>query len=176
MSDLKIVLWPEPVLLKPTKPIDRVEEPIAVLADEMASAMYAAPGVGLAANQVGKDLRMAVIDVSSMDKEKDLHVLINPEIIHAEGKEIMEEGCLSLPGFKSDVQRAGKVVVRAMDLDMKPFEIEAEGLLARALQHEIDHLNGKLFPDRISRLKREMLFRKIKKAIETGEFGHDHEE
>ena len=143
------------------------------LVKNLGETMHEAPGVGLAANQVGKDLHLAIIDVSPMDQEKDLVVLINPEIIHAEGKEIMEEGCLSLPGFKTEVPRSAKVVVRAYDLDMKPFDIEGEGLLARALQHEIDHLNGKLFPDRISRIKREMLLRKVRKAIEAGEFGKE---
>lgn len=168
MSELKVFHWPEPVLLKPTRLIKNVDGGLEELVEAMAHIMYAAPGVGLAANQVGKPLRLALIDITPQDQEKDLHVLINPEIVHSEGKEVMEEGCLSLPGFKAEITRAAMVVVRAFDLDMEPIEIEGEGLLARALQHEIDHLNGKLFPDRLSRLKREMLMRKVRKAIETG--------
>jgi len=171
VSDLKIVCWPDPILLNPARLVKRVDAGLEDLVESMTHTMYAAPGVGLAANQVGRPIRLAVIDISPQDQEKDLHVLINPEIIHAEGEEIMEEGCLSLPGFKAEVTRATSVVVRAYGLDMRPIEIEGEGLMARALQHEIDHLNGKLFPDRLSRIKRQLLLRKIRKAIESGEFG-----
>jgi peptide deformylase len=166
VSQLKIVHWPDPILLKPTKAVKRVDSSIEQLVDIMAKTMYAAPGVGLAANQIGQDLKLALIDVSPMEEEKDLYVLINPEIVHKEGKAVMEEGCLSLPGFKTNVTRALRVVVRALDIDMKPIEIEGEDLMARALQHEIDHLNGKLF-----RIKRELLMRKVRKAIELGQYG-----
>lgn len=173
---LQIVHWPEPVLLKPTRPIERVDYGLEKLIDQMAHTMYAAPGVGLAANQVGKALKLAVVDISPSSRTKDLHVFINPEIVSMEDEEIMEEGCLSLPGFKAEVKRALKIQVRALDKNLKSFEFPAEGLFARALQHEIDHLNGKLFPDRLSRLKREMLLRKVRKAIDTGVFGAGEDE
>lgn len=168
---LKIELWPSSVLLKPTEAVKEINGSLKKLIDSMAVTMYSAPGVGLAANQVGKSLRVAVVDVSPIESSKNLIVLINPEIVHAEGKEVMEEGCLSLPGFKAEIARPAKVIVRAIGLDEKPFEIEAEGLLARALQHEIDHLDGHVFPDRLSRLKREFLLKKVRKAIESGTFG-----
>lgn len=168
---LKIELWPSPVLLKPTEAVKEINGSLKKLIDAMAMTMYSAPGVGLAANQVGKKLRVAVIDTSPIESPKNLIVLINPEIVQKEGKEVMEEGCLSLPGFRADIVRAAKVVVRAVGLDEKQFEIEADGLLARALQHEIDHLDGKVFPDRLSRLKREFFLKKVRKAIENGVFG-----
>lgn len=172
-KELKIIIWPDPILLNPTRPVKRVDSGLDKLVESMAKTMYAAPGVGLAANQVGKNLALTIIDLSPISEEKSLKVLINPEIVHLEGEEIMEEGCLSLPGFKSDVNRATHVVVRAYGLDMKPVEIEGEGLFARALQHEVDHLNGKLFPDRISRIKRNILMRKVKKAIREGTFDQE---
>jgi len=171
MSVLEIVKWPEPVLLKPAREIKRVDSKIEDLAANMVETMYAAPGVGLAANQVGQPFNLIVFDVSPPDEERALHTLINPEIVSREGEEIFEEGCLSLPGFKVDLERAAVVVVRGYDLDEKPVEIEAEGLMARALQHEIDHLNGKLFPDRLSRLKKNLIYRKVRKAIKQGTFG-----
>ncbi len=171
MSKLEIVKWPSEVLLKPTGELRQVDEKIKGLVDAMAEAMYAAPGVGLAANQVGEPLALAIVDTSRADEEKQLSVLINPEIVHSEGEEVLSEGCLSLPGFEAEVPRSEVVVVRAYDLNEKPVEIEAEGLMARALQHEIDHLNGKLFPDRLSRLKKNRLYHKVRKAIKEGEFG-----
>jgi len=171
MSKLEIVKWPAEVLLKPTGKLKLVDGKTRELAEAMVETMYAAPGVGLAANQVGMPLSLAVVDVSPPEEERQLHVLVNPEIVHAEGSEVMSEGCLSLPGFTADVPRSEVVVVRAYDLDERPVEIEAEGLFARALQHEIDHLNGKLFPDRLSRLKKNRLYHKVRKAVKEGRFG-----
>jgi len=171
MSKLEIVKWPAEVLLKPTGKLKLVDGKTRELAEAMIETMYAAPGVGLAANQVGMPLSLAVVDVSPPEEERRLHVLVNPEIVHAEGSEVMSEGCLSLPGFTADVPRSEVVVVRAYDLDERPVEIEAEGLFARALQHEIDHLNGKLFPDRLSRLKKNRLYHKVRKAVKEGRFG-----
>ncbi|NOZ69162.1 MAG: peptide deformylase, partial [Deferribacteres bacterium] len=124
------------------------------LIDDMIETMYAAPGVGLAANQVGVPKQVAVIDVSAAEKKSPLIVLVNPEIIHKEGQADSEEGCLSIPQYKTIVRRADKVRVKFLDRHGRPAEIEGEGLLARALQHEIDHLNGLLFIDRIGRIKR----------------------
>jgi len=132
----------------------------------MAETMYAAPGVGLAAPQVGVSERLIVLDVRNKEGTTGLITLINPEIIEAEGRVVEEEGCLSLPGITEDVPRAERVLVRGHDLDEREREIEAEGLLAVALQHEIDHLEGILFIDRISRLKRGIIQRKMRKLVQ----------
>jgi peptide deformylase len=137
------------------------------LIDDMIETMYAAPGVGLAANQVGVLKQVAVIDVSNKEEQFPLIVLINPEIIHSEGELQQEEGCLSIPGYTTVVKRAEKVRVRGLDRYGKPFEIEGSGLLARALQHEIDHLNGILIIDRIGRVKREFFEKRYMKKAES---------
>jgi len=165
MAILNILKYPSAILLRKTRPVKGVDKGLERLIRDMAETMYAAPGVGLSANQIGKDLRLCIIDVTPFEKEKNLIVLLNPKIISLEGKIIREEGCLSIPGFKADVERGEKVTVRALDLKGRPFSIEANDLLARALQHEIDHLDGILFPDRLSRLKRNLLLEKIKKAL-----------
>jgi peptide deformylase len=132
----------------------------------MAATMYDAPGIGLAAIQVGHDKSLLVYDVSPKDEERSLQVLINPRIISKEGTVISEEeGCLSVPEFRSDVKRASLILVEGVDREGKPLRIEAEGLLALVLQHEIDHLNGKLFIDRISSLKRQIYKRRVKKNL-----------
>jgi peptide deformylase len=135
------------------------------LAEDMTETMYAAPGVGLAAPQVGVSERLIVLDVRNREGTTGLITLINPEIIEAEGRVVEEEGCLSLPGITENVVRAERVLVRGHDLDEREQEIEAEGLLAVALQHEIDHLEGILFIDRISRLKRGIIQRKMRKLV-----------
>jgi peptide deformylase len=139
------------------------------LADDMAETMYAAPGVGLAAPQVGVSERLIVLDIRNREGTTGLITLINPEIIEAEGRVVEEEGCLSLPGITEDVARAERVLVRGHDLDEREREIEAEGLLAVALQHEIDHLEGILFIDRISRLKRGIIQRKMRKLVQQAQ-------
>lgn len=159
MAILRITKYPEEVLKKKTEPVKEFGPGLQKLIDNMIETMYAAPGVGLAANQVGVSKQVTVIDVSSRDEASSLIVLINPEIIHAEGEDSCEEGCLSIPEYTTVVKRAEKVKVRGLDRSGAPLEIEAEGLLARALQHEIDHLNGFLLIDRIGRIKREF-FRK----------------
>ena len=171
MTVYKILKWPDPSLHKACDPVKQVDSSIEELAANMAETMYAAPGVGLAANQIGNFIQLAVIDITLPEQEKNLNILINPKIVHAEGEDIIEEGCLSLPGFKVQLARPSHVVVEALDLKEKPIRIEAEGLMARALQHEIDHLHGKLFPDRLSRLKKNLLYQKVRKAIKEGTFG-----
>jgi peptide deformylase len=132
----------------------------------MAAAMYEAPGVGLAAIQVGHDKSLLIYDVAPRDEKRDLQVLINPRIVSSEGTMISEdEGCLSVPDFRSDVKRASQILVEGIDREGKPLRLEAEGLLAVVLQHEIDHLNGTLFIDRISSLKRQMYKRRVKKSL-----------
>lgn len=159
MAVLKIRKYPEDVLKKKTKPVSEFDHELQKLIDDMIETMYAAPGVGLAANQVGVSKQVTVIDVSSRDETSSLIVLVNPEIVHKEGEDSCEEGCLSIPEYTTIVKRAEKVKVRGLDRNGALIEIEAEGLLARALQHEIDHLNGFLLIDRIGRIKREF-FRK----------------
>ncbi len=161
MAILDILKFPDPRLRNSAKPVAEVDESIRKLADDMLETMYEAPGIGLAATQVGVARQVVVIDISE-DRDDPL-VLINPEIIEAEGEEEMEEGCLSVPGFYDKVKRAEKVKLRALDLEGREFTRELDGLLAVCVQHEIDHLHGKLFVDYLSRLKRERIRKKLEK-------------
>ena len=166
----QVVKWPEPVLAKRGEEVTVFDDALKTLVDEMFESMYLAQGIGLAAPQIALSKRITVIDVSFRKNPSDKIALINPEIIHAEGKQVEEEGCLSLPEIREKVVRAAKVKVKAQDVTGKWFEVEGEELLARALQHEIDHLDGVLFIDRISRLKRELVLRKIRKMQKSGEW------
>jgi peptide deformylase len=160
----EIVIWPDPVLKQTAAPVDRVDDSIRRLLDDMAETMYAADGVGLAAPQIGESKRVIVIDASPRQPDQKLIHLVNPEFVLAEGKMTYTEGCLSIPGEAEEVERAAKVTVRALDYFGKPFEISAEeSLLAVALQHEFDHLQGTLFVDHLSSLKRELIRRRMKK-------------
>lgn len=163
MSTLPIVKLPDPVLRQTSTPVERVDGEVLKLADDMLDTMYDAPGIGLAAVQVGIPKRLIVLDVSETD-EPDPLVLINPEIksLGAETR-IHEEGCLSIPDYHIEIERPATLVVGYIDRDGKPRELAAEGLLATAIQHEIDHLNGKLIIDFLSRLKRDIVVRKFKK-------------
>jgi len=161
MALLEILYFPDPRLRNIAKPVQTVDAGIRQLLDDMLDTMYAAPGIGLAATQINSDKRVVVIDVS---EEKDQPLcLINPEILELEGVEEMEEGCLSVPGVFETVQRADQVRLRALDRDGKPVEIQAGGLLAVCIQHEIDHLDGKLFVDYLSQLKRTRIRKKLEK-------------
>jgi peptide deformylase len=147
--------------------VEKIDNSLDRLIQDMVETMHAAPGVGLAANQVGVSLQLAVIDLSNREDDGDRHpllVIINPEILSLAGSVVEEEGCLSIPDYAEKVKRAATVRVRAQDRTGKPFEIEAEGLLAKALQHEIDHLNGLLFVDRLSPLKKSIFKRRYKKS------------
>jgi peptide deformylase len=168
MALLKIRKFPDTVLKEPPKPVENIDGSLNGFLDSMAQTMYAAPGVGLAAPQVGDSRRIVVLDTDHENPGKNLLKLINPKVVEAEGSIIWEEGCLSVIDFTADVQRAERVLVRAWTPDQKEIEIEAEDLLAVALQHEIDHLDGKLFIDRISRIKRELYRRKLAKMIKEG--------
>jgi peptide deformylase len=160
----EIIIWPDPVLKQVAAPVDRVDDSIRRLLDDMSETMYAADGVGLAAPQVGVARRVIVIDVSPREPEQKLIHLVNPTIVEVEGTTVYTEGCLSIPGEAEEVERANKVRVRALDYHGKPFEIVAEGdLLAIALQHEHDHLQGTLFVDHLSSLKRELIKKRMKK-------------
>lgn len=175
MPILNILKYPDPFLQTKAKPVSKVDEEIKRLIADMAETMYFAKGIGLAATQVGVNKKVAVLDVPKEQGSgvrgqrsgENLIVLINPEIVAHEGEIKYEEGCLSVPGFTADVKRFATVVVKGLDKNGKDLEINADGLLAIALQHEIDHLDGILFIDRLSRLKRDIIKRKIKKAIES---------
>ena len=158
------------VLEKPGAPVTKFDEELRKLCDDMFESMYAAQGVGLAAPQIGLGLRLAVIDVSTGKNPEARLVLANPEIIHTEGEQREEEGCLSLPGHRGNVIRPLYVTVRAQDATGKTFEIRGEGLLARAFCHEIDHLDGVLFIQHLSILKRDLIRRKIRKLQKSGEW------
>jgi peptide deformylase len=166
----EIVKYPDPVLAKRGEPITEFDDDLKTLVEEMFESMYAAHGIGLAAPQIGLSMRLTVIDVNFKKDPADKLVLINPEIVEREGKQYEEEGCLSLPEIREKIHRAAKVKVRAQNLEGEWFEVEGEELLARALQHEIDHLDGVLFIDRLSRLKRDLLIRRIKKLIKNDEW------
>ncbi|MBI5327689.1 MAG: peptide deformylase [Deltaproteobacteria bacterium] len=169
MSILEILKYPDTFLKTKAKPVSNIDEGIKRLISDMVDTMYFAKGIGLAATQVGADKRVAVLDVpvkEDYQRGENLIVIINPDIAAHEGEIKYEEGCLSVPGFTADVKRFESITVRALDKDAKEIEIKAEGLLAIAMQHEIDHLDGMLFIDRLSKLKRNIIQRKIKKAIE----------
>jgi peptide deformylase len=161
MSQLEILTFPNPRLRQVAKPVTQVDDRVQRHIDDMFETMYAAPGIGLAAIQVGIPLRLVVIDVSEQHDQP--LCLINPEILAREGEEEMDEGCLSVPGFYETVRRAERVRVRALDRDGQPFELETDGLLAVCIQHEIDHLDGKLFVDYLSSLKRQRIRKKLEK-------------
>ena len=161
MTTLNILHFPDPRLRTVAKPVEQVDNSIRQLADDMLETMYAAPGIGLAATQVNSDKRIVVIDISE-EKNQPL-CLINPEIMELDGVEEMDEGCLSVPGVYERVQRAEKVRIRALDREGQPVDLQADGLLAVCIQHEIDHLDGKLFVDYLSQLKRTRIRKKLEK-------------
>jgi peptide deformylase len=164
MSIKPLIILPDPVLRQVSKPAERVDAPLLKLADDMLETMYDAPGIGLAAIQVGEPLRMLVIDLAKEGEKPAPQLFINPEIVETgEERSVYEEGCLSIPDYYAEVERAATVRVKYLDRDGKLQEIDAEGLLATCLQHEIDHLNGVLFIDHISKLKRDMVVKKFKK-------------
>jgi len=162
-EDMKIRIYPDSILRTESKLIENIEENTQILIDNMVETMYAAPGIGLAAVQVGEPIRLIIYDLSPMNEERKPSVLINPEIVMAEGNIIYEEACLSVVDFSADVARSANVKVRGVDRHGNPVDIEAEGLLAICLQHEIDHLNGVLFIDHISSLKRSLYKKRLKK-------------
>ncbi|MGI9304368.1 MAG: peptide deformylase, partial [Gammaproteobacteria bacterium] len=161
MPVLDILHFPDPRLRKKAVPVDAVDDGVRRIVDHMFETMYAAPGIGLAANQVNIQRQIIVIDISD-EKDRPL-CLINPEITTRDGEEEMEEGCLSVPGVFETVRRADRIVVKALGRDGEPFEMEADGLLAVCIQHEMDHLDGKLFVDYLSPLKRQLIRKKLEK-------------
>ena len=165
-----IVKYPNLVLEKATPPVTAFDDDFRKLIDDMFESMYAAQGVGLAATQIGKSVRVAVIDVSNGKNPEARLVLANPEITHAEGEQREEEGCLSLPSFRGMVMRPLFVTVRAQNVTGEPWEMRGENLLARAFCHEIDHLDGVLFIQHLGMLKRDLIRRKIRKLQKAGEW------
>ncbi|MHC4792100.1 MAG: peptide deformylase [Planctomycetota bacterium] len=166
MAIRKILTYPDKFLRQPTKPVLDIDSVIQELIDDMADTMYEAPGVGLAAIQVGCDQSILIYDRLPGEVNRSFEVLINPKIVDREGQIIsQDEGCLSVPDFRADLKRAGSILVEGLDREGKPIQIEAEGNLAIVLQHEIDHLNGKLFIDHLSALKRELYKRRVKKML-----------
>ena len=165
-----IVKYPDPLLARKADPVTAFDAELAKLADDMFESMYAAEGIGLAAPQIGVSKRLFIVDTSLGKNTTERLVLINPEIVEREGKQVEEEGCLSLPDIRDKVNRSFRVRVRAQDVSGKWFEVEGDELLARALQHENDHLDGILFIDRLSRLKRDLTLRRIRKLQKNGEW------
>ncbi len=165
-----IVKFGDPVLEKPAEPVTVFDDALRKLVADMFESMYAAHGVGLAAPQIGLSKRLVVIDVTFKEDPNAKLVLVNPEIVHLEGKQSGQEGCLSIPEFREQVTRAKRAVIRAQDAEGKWYEKEGEDLLARAFQHETDHLNGRLYISHISALKRDLMKRKIRKLVRAGEW------
>jgi len=161
MAIRSILHYPDPRLRQVAQPVAAVDDDIRRLVDDMAETMYAAPGVGLAAVQINVALRVVVIDLS--ETHNALQVFINPEILQHDGKQVFEEGCLSVPGIFDEVERAQHIRLRALNRDGQPFELEANGLFATCIQHEIDHLDGKVFVDYLSRLKQTRIRKKLEK-------------
>ena len=168
MAIRKILEYPAPALRQAAKPVEVVDDSIRQLVADMAETMYAAPGVGLAANQIGVLLRVFVIDIAGDDEPSDLRVFINPEILTSTGTQVWEEGCLSFPGISEEIKRAETVKVRALGTDGQPFELEADGLLAVAIQHEHDHLEGITMVDRLSAIKRRLVGRRLARGKGRG--------
>ncbi len=171
MTKLAILEYPDPRLRKTAMPVERVDDAVGRLADDLLETMYAAKGIGLAATQCDVHRRVLVLDVSEAHDEP--LVLINPQILHAEGSGPGEEGCLSVPDIYDKIQRATKIRVRALGRDGQPFEMDAEGLLGVCIQHEMDHLQGKLFVDYLSELKRQLIRRRLEKERRQRSTGSD---
>ncbi len=165
MALRRIVTYGTPVLRQRTKEVANLNGDLQQLIDDMAETMYAAPGVGLAANQVGSPHRLFVANPADDHDPSRLLVVINPEVVESDGELATEEGCLSIPDFREEVRRAYRVLLRGLDRNGKPIEVEGQNLLARIFQHEMDHLNGLFFVDRLSPAKRDILTRKLKKAF-----------
>src|SRR5262245_5787469 len=164
MSIKPLINLPDPILRQVSRPVERIDDSLRKLAGDMLDTMYDAPGIGLAAIQVGEPLRMLVIDLAKEGEQPAPYVFVNPEIVESsEDRSVYEEGCLSIPDYYAEVERPASVRVKYLDRNGKAQEIAADGLMATCLQHEIDHLNGVLFIDHISKLKRDMVVKKFKK-------------
>ena len=165
-----IVLYPDPVLLQPTQPVEKVDDGTRELVRDMVDTLYAAPGIGLAANQIGVRARVCIVDLSAGDRAGELKVFVNPEVRETEGRDVGEEGCLSFPEISLEIERPHRAKIEALDLEGKRFVIEGEGLLARAMLHEIEHLDGFTFLRAVSTVRREMVKRQIRKLMKAGDW------
>jgi peptide deformylase len=165
-----ILKYGDEILHQPARPVQAISGDVTQLIDDLIETMYAAPGVGLAATQIGVPLRVFVVDISIGRDPKGLIVMVNPEFIERDGMQLEEEGCLSVPGFNATVVRPERVVVKGLDRNGDEHVREGAGLLARAFQHEIDHLDGTLFVDRLRGIKRDMIVRKIRKLARSGKW------
>jgi peptide deformylase len=165
-----ILKYGDEILHEPARPVEAVTSDIDRLVEDMIETMYAAPGIGLAAPQIGVALRLFVVDLSLGHNPKELIVMINPEFVERDGMQLEEEGCLSVPGFNATVVRPERAVVRGLDRHGQPQQREGSGLLARAFQHEMDHLDGVLFVDRLRGIKRDLIVRKIRKLSRAGKW------
>ena len=165
MALLSIVTYPDEPLRRPSAPVDHIDKQIRKLVSDMTETMYQAPGIGLAANQVGEPLQVVVIDVQRENEAGGLLTLVNPRIVAAHGQVSFEEGCLSVPGYFAHVKRYEEVTVEALDIEGNPLRLEASGLLAVVLQHELDHLNGRLFIDHLNPIARDIFKRRWKKKL-----------
>lgn len=170
MAIRPLVLYPDPVLLSPARPVEEVDDEIRELVRDMAETMYDSLGIGLAANQIGVRLRICIVDPDGGQTPDSLKVFINPEIRSVEGKQVGEEGCLSFPDVTLDIERPLRATVEALDLEGRRFTFTAEGLMARALLHECEHLEGQVFLRNVSALKRELVRRQINKRIKSGDW------
>lgn len=169
MALRRVRLYPDPVLRQPGARVERFDDDLRRLVADMVETMHAAPGIGLAAPQVGESLRVAVVDVSVGEDPAALTVLINPQVLQVAGSQAESEGCLSIPGYTEKVERPAEVTIVASNLDGVPYEVRGDGLLARALLHELDHLDGILFPDRLKGLRRERAKRVLKRMLRESE-------
>ncbi len=169
MAVKKIITYPDPVLRQETRPVTAFDDELKELVQDLADTMYAAPGAGLAANQIGVSCKVVIIDTSPGKEEREHLVLVNPEIIDGEGSMVEEEGCLSVIDFSAKVKRLKKIKIKAQDMDGNMHEFEAEDHLARVVQHELDHLNCILFIDRVSLLQRSLYKKKLKKMLRSKE-------
>lgn len=170
MAVRPIVLYPDPILLRPTRRVESVDDELRRLVRDMIETMHAEPGVGLAANQVGVPLRLMVVDLTAGEEPGQSRVFVNPEIVATSGSQVGDEGCLSFPGIVEVLERPLNVTLRATDLEGRPVEETAEGFYARAICHEVDHLDGVVFLSRMSSLKRNLVKRRIRKLQEAGEW------
>ena len=170
MAVRPIVLYPDPALLRPTRPVEVVDEEVRGLIRDLIETMHAAPGIGLAANQLGVGRRVCVVDLSVGETPGDLRVLVNPRVVAVEGSQVDEEGCLSFPDITLEVERAMRATVEALDGEGRPITVTGEGLLARAMLHEIEHLDGQTFLRNVSPLKRQLVTRQIRKRMKAGDW------
>lgn len=170
MAIRPVVLYPDPVLFKPTEPVGSVDDAVRELVVDMVDTMYNAPGIGLAANQLGDARRVCIVDLSVGEDPEGLHVFIDPVVTESAGSEVGEEGCLSFPDIMLDIERAEQVTVEAFDLEGQRRLVSAEGLLARAILHECEHLDGHTFLRNLSPLKRELVKKRIRKLIKSGDW------